>query len=477
MSGAFINFIAHLDRFGKKAVRFGIVVVFLWIGGLKFFTYEADGIVPFVANSPFMSFFYAHPAEYKKYQNKEGELIPANHAWHTENNTYGFAYGLGALLVLLAIGVALYRVMPLASMVASILIFIMTLGTLSFLITTPESWVPHLTDTDWGFPFLSGRGRLVIKDIVILGGAIVTMSESATLYLQRKNDKNDVVHYNTINAGGVNIFYREAGPKDAPVVLLMHGYPTSSFMFRNLIPMLSKQYHVIAPDLPGFGFSDAPPREAYHYTFDQLTRTMQAFIDTLGLKRFAIYVFDYGAPVGFRLALANPEKITGIISQNGNAYEQGLLDWSDGLVKAYWDNDTKANRDALRKYFTLEGINFQYRTGVASPSLIAPETIYLDNQLMERPGNVEIQLDLILDYRTNVKLYPDFQAYFRKYQPKLLAVWGSKDPYFSPAGAEGFKRDDPNAVVQFYDTGHFALETHGEEIGQAILAFLPTLPE
>jgi len=186
MKTSIINFIANLDQFGKKAVRFGIVIVFLWIGGLKFFAYEADGVVPFVANSPFMSFFYHHPAEYKKHMNKEGELIPANHQWNIENNTYGFADGLGTVLVVLAVLIALYKVAPLPSMIASILIFIMTLGTLSFLITTPESWVPHLTDNDWGFPFLSGRGRLVIKDIVILGGAIITMSESAALYLQRK---------------------------------------------------------------------------------------------------------------------------------------------------------------------------------------------------------------------------------------------------------------------------------------------------
>ena len=287
--------------------------------------------------------------------------------------------------------------------------------------------------------------------------------------------KDHDVHYNTVKAGGLHVFYREAGSKDAPLILLMHGYPTSSFMFRNLIPLLSKKYRIIAPDLPGFGFSDVPARGEYAYTFDNLARTMQAFIDNMGLKRFALYIFDYGAPVGLRLAMANPEKITGIISQNGNAYEAGLLDWSDGLVKAYWDHDTKENRDALRKYFTLEGINFQYRHGVADQSLIAPEAIYIDNHQMERPGNVDIQLDLLLDYRTNIKLYPEFQAYFRKYQPKLLAVWGSKDPYFSPAGAEGFKQDDPNTIVKFYDTGHFALETHYEEIGQDILMFMPDL--
>lgn len=325
--------------------------------------------------------------------------------------------------------------------------------------------------------------RKITSTTVLLIVPLMLAALSLTAQTNGKNElKNDImknypVHYQTIKAGGLNIFYREAGPKDAPVILLMHGYPTSSVMFRNLIPVLSEKYHVIAPDLPGFGFSDAPARGEYASTFDNLAKTMQSFIDNMGLKRFAIYIFDYGAPVGLRLAVANPEKITGIISQNGNAYEQGLLDWSNGLVKAYWDNDTKENRVALRKYFTLEGINFQYREGVADQSLIAPEGIYIDDHQMQRPGNVEIQLDLLRDYRTNVALYPAFQAYFRKYQPKLLAVWGSKDPYFSPAGAEGFKKDDPNTIVKFYDTGHFALETHGEEIGQDILDFMPDLPQ
>ncbi|HEY5327979.1 MAG TPA: alpha/beta hydrolase [Mucilaginibacter sp.] len=295
--------------------------------------------------------------------------------------------------------------------------------------------------------------------------------------IKKDTMENYPVHYNRIDAGGLNIFYREAGPKNAPTILLMHGYPTSSVMFRNLIPILSKKYHVIAPDLPGFGFSDAPDRNKYSYTFANLAKTMQSFIDNMGLKRFSIYIFDYGAPVGLRLALANPEKISGIISQNGNAYEQGLLDWSDGLVKAYWEHDTKQNRDALRKYFTLDGINYQYRHGVSDQSLISPEGIYIDNHQMERPGNVEIQLDLLLDYRTNVELYPEFQAYFRKYKPKILAVWGSKDPYFSPAGAEAFKIDDPNTIVKFYNTGHFALETNCDDIGQDILLFLPGLPQ
>lgn len=189
MKNSFIPFIAGLDQFGKKAVRFGIVVVFFWIGSLKFFSYEADGIVPFVANSPFMSFFYEHPADYKKHMNPEGELVAANHQWHEGNNTYGFSTALGVILVTLAVLIALYKVIPIPSMVASILIFMMTLGTLSFLLTTPESWVPHLNDENWGFPFLSGRGRLVIKDVVILGGAIITMSETATLYLKRRHKK------------------------------------------------------------------------------------------------------------------------------------------------------------------------------------------------------------------------------------------------------------------------------------------------
>jgi len=281
-----------------------------------------------------------------------------------------------------------------------------------------------------------------------------------------------MIHYRTTQVDGLNIFYAEAGPAEAPVILLMHGYPTSSFMFRSLIPILSQKYHIIAPDLPGFGFSDFPARDKYNYTFDNLAATMQGFIDNLKLKHFALYIFDYGAPVGLRLATHNPEKITGIISQNGNAYEEGLLDWSYGLVTAYWLHDTKENRDALRKFFTLEGTNFQYRHGVTDQSLIAPQAIYLDQQLMDRPGNLEMQLDLLLDYRNNITLYPVFQAYFRQYKPELLAVWGNKDPYFSPPGAEAFKKDDPNATVKFYDTGHFALETHYREIGQDILEFM-----
>jgi len=286
--------------------------------------------------------------------------------------------------------------------------------------------------------------------------------------------KTNTVFHRTANANGLNIFYREAGPADAPTVLLLHGYPTSSFMFRNLIPVLSSQYHVIAPDLPGYGYSDAPDHTQFTYTFDNLARTMQAFIDSLGLKRFALYVFDYGAPVGYRLALANKDKISGIISQNGNAYEAGLSDaWNP--IQQYWQDPTSANRDALRDFVSHTMTRFQYEHGVSDPSLIAPETYTLDQHFLDRPGNVEIQLDLMLDYRSNVKLYPAFQQYFRISQPPILAAWGNKDPFFLPAGAEGYKQDNPQAVVKFYDTGHFALETHAAEIGEDILAFLKGL--
>lgn len=279
------------------------------------------------------------------------------------------------------------------------------------------------------------------------------------------------IHHRTVQAGGLNIFYREAGPKDAPVLLLLHGYPTSSFMFRKLIPILAEEYHVIAPDLPGFGFSESPDPAVYSYTFDNLAAAMQAFIDTLGLKRFALYVFDYGAPTGYRLAMANPEKITGIISQNGNAYEEGLGDAWAG-IRNYWADPSQENRDALRDFVTIKMTRFQYEQGVSDLSLIEPEAYTLDQYFLDKPGHVDIQLDLMLDYKHNVALYPKFQRYFREWKPKMLAVWGNKDPFFLPIGAELYTKDIPDATVKFYDTGHFALETHAAEIGQDILEFM-----
>lgn len=231
---------------------------------------------------------------------------------------------------------------------------------------------------------------------------------------------------------------------------------------------------MIAPDLIGFGFSDAPDHRKFSYTFDNLTRYVQGLIDVLGLEKFALQVFDYGAPVGWRLAAANPEKITAIISQNGNAYEEGLSEgWNP--IRQYWKDGSEANRNNLRAMTTLESTKFQYFTGVSDPGLIAPEAYWLDQLLMDRPGNAELQLDLMKDYANNVAMYPQFHEYFRVYQPPFLAVWGDKDPFFLPAGAEAFKRDLPKAVVKFYDTGHFALETHVREIGEGIRIFLKSI--
>lgn len=270
---------------------------------------------------------------------------------------------------------------------------------------------------------------------------------------------------------GRKVFYREAGPATAPTILLLHGFPTSSHMFRNLIPALADHYHMVAPDLPGFGFSDAPDRQSYRYTFEQLARTIDAFTRAIGLERYAIYVFDYGAPVGFRLALAHPERVTAIISQNGNAYEEGLSKgWNP--IQKYWKEPTEQNRAALRDFLTPEATKSQYVYGVQDETLIAPESYQLDSALLARPGNDEIQLDLFLDYASNVALYPKFQEYFRTKRPPLLAVWGKNDPFFVPAGAEAFRRDIPKAEIQFFDTGHFALETHAREIGAAIRTFL-----
>lgn len=270
---------------------------------------------------------------------------------------------------------------------------------------------------------------------------------------------------------GHRIFYREAGPKDASALLLLHGFPTSSHMFRNLIPELADRYHVIAPDFPGFGFSDARDRKSFHYTFEEIARVIDRFTETIGLDRFAMYIFDYGAPVGLRLALAHPERITAIISQNGNAYEEGLSQgWNP--IQKYWKEPTAANRAALRDLLTLDATKSQYLHGVADETLVAPEAYHLDDALLARPGNDEIQLDLFLDYATNVALYPRFQEYFRTRRPPLLAVWGKNDPFFLPEGAEAYRRDNPNAEVHFFDTGHFALETHNREIASAIRAFL-----
>ncbi len=275
-----------------------------------------------------------------------------------------------------------------------------------------------------------------------------------------------------IQADGVKVFYRAAGDTSAPVVLLLHGFPASSFMYRELIPRLADHYRVIAPDLPGFGFTEVPAERKYVYTFDALAKTIDAFTEALKINRYAIYVFDYGAPTGFRLATAHPERITGIVTQNGNAYEEGLGDaW--GPIRKYWAEPTAENRETIRKaVLNLEGTKWQYTHGVANPDSVPPESYTLDSALLERPGNKDIQLDLFLNYASNVKLYPKFQEYFRKSKPPLLAIWGKNDPFFIPPGAEAFRKDIPNAQVQFLDTGHFALETHVIEIAAAMKEFL-----
>lgn len=279
------------------------------------------------------------------------------------------------------------------------------------------------------------------------------------------------VCYKKADVDGLNIFYREAGPRDGQALLLLHGFPSSSHMFRDLIPSLADRFHVVAPDLIGFGQSDMPSRDAFSYTFDNISAVIDRFTEVIGLKSFAIYVFDYGAPTGFRIALKHPYRVTAIISQNGNAYEEGLsAGWNP--IQTYWKDPSQENRAALRQLLTPDATYWQYSHGVSDVSAISPDGYTLDNGYLARPGADEIQLDLFGDYKSNVALYPKFQEYFREHQPPLLAIWGKNDPFFLPPGAEAFKRDNPNATVTFLDTGHFALETHATEIASAIRNFL-----
>src|SRR6185312_3510816 len=313
------------------------------------------------------------------------------------------------------------------------------------------------------------------RNFVATGGSLLAAAAtpSVTASAQTSAAGTHVPHTSVhrIQADGVNVFYREAGQANAPVILLLHGFPTSSFMYRELIPLLADRYRVIAPDLPGFGFTEVPASRNYTYTFDALAKTIEAFTDALALKHYALYVFDYGAPTGLRLAMAHPERVTAIVSQNGNAYEEGLGDaWAP--IQLYWREPTPAHREAVHQILNFEGIKSQYTIGVPHPERIAPEGYTLDAFMIERPGNMEIQLDLFLDYRNNVKLYPAFQEYFRKSKPPILAVWGKNDVFFIPPGAEAYKRDNPNAAVQFLDTGHFATETHVVEIAAAMRQFL-----
>lgn len=286
-----------------------------------------------------------------------------------------------------------------------------------------------------------------------------------------RTDADLQVRYRYEQVDDVKLFYREAGRPGAPVVLLLHGFAASSFMFRDLMPALADRYHVIAPDLPAFGFTEAPPRGAYRYAFSHLAQTIDQFTRQLQLERYALMVHDYGAPVGWRLAVANPARVTAIISQNGNAYEEGLGEgWAP--IQRYWRDPSEQNRAALQDFPTPASIKWQYLEGVTNAGLVSPDGYTLEGLQITRPGNAEIQLDLVLDYASNVAMYPQFQDYFRNHQPPLLAVWGQNDPFFLPAGAQAWKRDIPNADIRFYDTGHFALETHGPEIIPVIRGFL-----
>jgi pimeloyl-ACP methyl ester carboxylesterase len=279
------------------------------------------------------------------------------------------------------------------------------------------------------------------------------------------------LRFETVDVDGLKMFYRSAGNPTAPTVLLLHGFPTASHMFRDLIPELAGTYHVVAPDLPGFGMTEQPARDAFGYTFENIAKMIGRFTEVLGLKRFAIYVFDYGAPVGFRLALAHPDRITAIVSQNGNTYLEGVSD-AFAPIQVYWNEPSQTNRDALRGFLTPQTTLFQYTHGVTELALVSPDGRNLDDFYLARPGNDEIQLDLLGDYKTNVALYGNIQAYLRDRRPPVLAIWGKNDPFFVPAGAEAFKRDVPDAEVRFVDSGHFALETHAREIGAAMRDFL-----
>jgi len=279
------------------------------------------------------------------------------------------------------------------------------------------------------------------------------------------------VTFRKVDVDGIRVFYREAGPNAAPTILLLHGFPTAGHMFRDLIPRLADRFRLVAPDLPAFGQSDMPARGTFTYTFENIANVIDRLTEVIGLRRFAVYVFDYGAPVGFRLAMRRPERITAIISQNGNAYEEGLsAGWNP--IRAYWEVPSHANREALRTLLSPETTVWQYTHGVPDSTSVSPDGYSLDNFYLARPGADEVQLDLFGDYKSNVALYPAFQQYFRTSRPPLLAVWGKNDPFFLPPGAEAFRRDIPGAVVRFFDTGHFALETHADEIAAAIRDFV-----
>ena len=321
------------------------------------------------------------------------------------------------------------------------------------------------------------------RRILLTGAAVIATSLSLALFnyssssiaqeaaKQEASSNTTSVRYHTVSIDGVDVFYREAGRKDAPAVLLLHGFPTSSHMYRNLIAALAGKYRVIAPDYPGFGQSAMPDRAKFSYTFGNYAQLVEALTEKLGVDRYALYVMDYGAPVGFRLAAKHPERVTALIVQNGNAYVEGIQKFWEPIQK-YWASGSEEDREAIRWLTSLKATKWQYTHGVPDTTLVSPDSWTMDQARLDRPGNQEIQLDLFYDYRTNIPLYPEWQAYLRKHQPPTLVVWGKNDQIFVVDGADPYKRDLPNAEIHLIDTGHFALETHGQEIAGLIRDFL-----
>ena len=320
-------------------------------------------------------------------------------------------------------------------------------------------------------PSLAIGRRLFLGLSAFSAAATAMIGASAGQSSGTRPDPTSTTRYRTRTVDGIKIFYREAGPADGPVVLLLHGFPTSSHMFRNLIPALADRYRVIAPDYPGFGQSDMPERGAFAYTFDRFGDLVDGLLVQLGVARYAMYVMDYGAPVGWRLALKHPERITGLIVQNGNAYDEGLKEFWDP-IKAYWSDPSERRREALHVLVTPEITKFQYTDGVADLSRIAPDNWIHDQALLDRPGNRDIQMDLFYDYRTNLPLYPAVHAYFRQHRPPTLIVWGRNDKIFPADGAHPYKRDLPDVEFHLLDTGHFALEDKADEMVPLIRDFL-----
>ena len=411
----------RLKTIGTHVARYGLVVVLLWIGGMKFTAYEAEGIKPLVAKSPPTRRWEPPVRDRASCDYPRGEVMARTEFRPRGSSREGAS------------------------------------------VESPSDPQTSISGATSMIRTINPRSALSLFAALAL---VLGLNGLASA-------QQPVVLHKTVKVGDLDIFYREAGPKDAPTVLLLHGFPTSSQMFRNLIPALADKYHVVAPDYPGFGHSSMPPRDKFTYTFDNLAKTIDEFTEKLGLTKYALYVQDYGAPVGYRLAVAHPERITAIVVQNGNAYDEGLDNDFWKPIKAYWkEPNSKEKRDALRAFLTYDATKWQYTHGVKNPELVSPDGPAHDQFLLDRKGNDEIQLDLFLSYGSNPPLYPKWQAYFREHQPPMLIVWGKNDQIFPAAGAEPYKRDLKTLEFHLLDAGHFALETNGDEIARLMREFL-----